>query len=285
MLLVIKIIKAAFYPDGSIQGQYITLDVAGVQSASSRWPLTNLNGKKPLLAWGKHAGEYLLTFTWTNSSGVQFPVFNHIQKVYPATNPYTHDAVLLIDFSGWTKDKYPTGVAYDPCTEKFVVLFDHVYQYVPNLVVDVWAAAVHKIDHATYWYGHVAYRWSEERGGGISFVTDDNLPAACGVMDKLVYTYTHIDGKSIYASDLRGNNSITAPSYQRETVSRHHLITWFNLPGANPYWQPSISSGSTRAELLVVFNAEWIAPAEPNYDVWGAIVKVPVKYFFPLTMR
>jgi hypothetical protein len=269
-----------------IRGFYVTLNhLTGADWWGVTYNLSDVNGTKPLIAWGKHSGRYLLTHTFT-SFGIKFPVYTHVHDLNPGVDPYAHPAVTLINFVGWSNDKYPTGVAYDPCTEKFIVLFDHVFKPDPaDFVVDVWAAAIHKTNPVTYWYNHVAYRWSEERGGGISFVTDDNLPAACGSMDKLVYTYTHINSKRIYASDLRGNNSITAPSYQRDHHDHHHQIAWFLLPVMNPYWQPSISSGSTRAEMLVVFNAEWIAPADPNYDVWGAIVKVPVKYLFPLMMR
>lgn len=275
------------YPDGSIQGQYITIDAAGVQSASSRWHLTNLNGKKPLLAWGKHAGEYLLTYTWTNSLDVQFPVFNHIQGAYTATVPYTHGATYLIDFSHWSNDKYPTGVAYDPCTEKFVVLFDHIYKTDPtDFVVDIWAAAIHKTAPSLYWYNDVAYRWGEERGGGISFITADDLPAVCGVMDKLIYTYTYHGREEIYATDLRGNNNPLATHYRREGDSKHRIVAEFNYPGVHPYWHPTVAGGSTRAKALVVFNAEYLWPEwENNYDVWGAIVKAPAKYFLPIMVR
>jgi len=276
------------HKDGYIKGNYITLNSTGVQLASSTWPLANVPGKKPFLAWGMHAAEYFLAFTWKSGGGIKFPVYTHLSGTYPATNPYTHAATFLLDFTYWANDKYATGVAYDPCTQKFVVLFDYVYNPNPSsLVVDVWAAAVHKTGQLTYWASDLAFRPSEERGAGISFITADDLQASCGVMDKLVYTYLHVDGETIYVTDLRGNNDITAPHYRRDQEGEHQkVITFSSSWGVRAGGLPNISGGSTLGGAMLVYTADTFWPEEDqDYNVWGRIVRSAVKTYLPLSVR
>lgn len=266
-----------------IRGRYLYVyELFGVTSASPQKNLSNIPGRKPYVAVGKNFGYYMITFTQT-VAGVESPVYNHIYEYPPPDhieNVYVYAAKYVLDFSAdphWTnKNKWATGITYDPCTEHFIILFD--FDYSGNYtIVDVYMAAIHKLTQNTNWSGHIANRNFSERSGGISFVTNYIQTPTCGVMNKLVVTYTNYQENKIYAVEVRGNNNTITPIYDRDL--------WFNqyslmLPGnGEVYSTPNIAGGSTNAELLIVYDLKYIDDFDPNnpaifYNVYGRLVHV-----------
>lgn len=266
-----------------IRGNYLTVyENLGIQSVSTQRNLSNLSGKRPYLAVGKNFGYYMITFTQT-VVGVEYPVYNHIYESPPPPSfpdAYVYTAKYVLDFSAdphWTnKNKWATDITYDPCTEHFIILFD--FDYSGNRTkVDVYMAAIHKLTQNTNWSGHIANRNFREESGGISFVTNYIQPPTCGMMDKLVVTYTNYQENKIYAVEVRGNNNTIAPIYDRDVFANQYSLM---LPGnGNVYSTPNIAGGSTNAELLIVYDLKYIDDFDPNnpsifYNVYGWRVHV-----------
>lgn len=170
-------------------------------------------------------------------------------------------------------------MAYDPCSQKFILLFDHVWS---GADVDVRYSIIHKTFGDVYGLPFIAFTSWVERSGDISFITDDNLPAACGTMDKLVVTYTDWTNNRIYAADLRGNNHLSNPIYSVDPVSRHYIVQAF-ASNVDPFWRPTISSGASRAEMFVAFNAHPTSPSD--YNAYGRLIKSPAQTFIPALFR
>ena len=215
---------------------------------------------------------------------VKIPVFTHIYDSDPGVgNPaYAHAAVDAYDFTAWgDHDKRATGAAYDPCTEKFILLWDYENETtngdVAFSMIDKTAGTVHSM-------GWIAATDKSELSGDISFVTDDSLPAACGLMDKLIVTYVNVDNViQINAAELQGNSQVIDSSYSVDPKSKHLLV--YEYP-AFKNGNMSISSGSTLAEMFIAFNEFIYSSGIPNDDIYGRIIRVPVnKNYLPLLMR
>ena len=286
----------AFERNGSkILGRYIALNSAGIVPpsfpSSFIYKLTDKDGQRPYITWGKDSGYYLLAYTRTETTvtpNVQYPVFTHVYDSNPGNIvlfAYAHDAVDAGDFTGMPNDKWATGVAYDPCTQKFVLLWDY-YNYtngdVAFSMVDKTAATVHAM-------GWIADTGKNESSGDISFVTDDSLTAACGLMDKLVVTYAETETGTyrINAAEVQGNSTVVNSSYTVAPTSDHLLV--YESADTIPNKAISISNGSSLWEMFVAF--DYFSPSSLTYDIFGRIIRAPEEQdesnyiFLPLLMR
>lgn len=264
-----------------IRGYYLTITPGGITAFSSRRNLSNEAGRRPYLAWGSGTFRYMLTFTFTYL-GVDYPVYNHLYDLATVgDDSYVSSTLYVLDsWTGFPNNKVATGVAYDPCTEHFLIMFDHDVS--GNLSqVNVWAAAIHKHNQGTRWHGPIANRSHREQSGGISFVTDDNLPAACGVMNKLAVIYTNYNENRFYALEVKGNNNKTSPVYTRDEFDDHFIVA--NLGQGQPLARPAISSGSENGEMLLVFDILYATTS----NIHGRLVHVwqSGNIFLPLILR
>lgn len=274
-----------------IRGRYLTINsTSGIQTQSEMKNLSNLSGKRPYVAVGKGFGYYMITYTRT-LIGVEYPMYNHLYESPPSPgflNAYVYDAAYVLDFSAspyWAnKNKWATGITYDPCTEHFIILFD--FDYSGNrTIVDIYMAAIHKLTRTTNWSGVIAIRNFREESGGVSFVTNYIQAPACGMMDKLVITYTNFHENKHYAVQVRGDNDKSNPSYSSDAFDKHHSLM---LPSNGlVYGTPNIAGGSVNAELLIVYDLKFTDPL--TYHVYGRLVHVREpfsgKLYLPLIVR
>jgi hypothetical protein len=219
------------------------------------------------------------------------PYYNKLyQAPVPSGNQYLYYAAVVdpSNVSG-INNKFSSGVAYDPCTEKFVVAFYHDFLG-SGSDYDVWAVAKLSTDVATgFTPFSVAFSGDNERNAAISFVTDSHLPAKCGSMDKLVVAYVNTN-LGVKAADLRGNNSTTAPAYTRDGTGDQLVVIpktgSITFDGIYPV---SITSGSSWARMFIAGQPKWTT-SPYDYDIWGRLVQVRTPgftepFFLPLVVR
>lgn len=253
-----------------LSGRYLTLGPNGIISQSGTKSLSNLSGRSPKLAWGKDTGTYLLAFTRKPPAANDDILYTHVYDAEPEGEiAYTHSAKQIITEPNiLTNDKEVKSIAYDPCTQHYIVLFDHQYSLHFR---DVWMAAIHKTNDQRSWLGTVANNNQQEFGGGISFVTNDHQFATCGQMNKLVATYANMSDFAIYAVEIRGNNNPVAPAYQVDPVDQHFKV--YQVNEFRPNWWPVITAGPGNSELFIALDTMFISDINDG-NVYGRIVHV-----------
>ena len=263
-----------FETNNNIRGMYITINPTnGSFTSTSEQDFSNLPGERPFIAYGN--GNFaMVTFTWTDpGSGDKFPMYNAVWANHQMIAPIGA-ANTVRDFSGspWEgTDKYATGITYDPCTEKFVLIFDHIHT--PGSIIDVWGAAIDaSLPFANHWNGVFAYDFTRQRSGGISFVAEDSISPTCGAMNKLVVTYTDWDNNRIYAVEIVGNSDNINPNYSNFVFSSSHFLV-SDLSPHLPHWRPAIYSSGYWGHMFIVYTLEQTSPFD-NFNVWGRIVEI-----------
>jgi hypothetical protein len=274
-----------------IKGKFFTLSSTGIPGSSVVYNLTGTTTSfLPYLAWGKGTGYYMLVYTYDNGSKL-VPYYNKLhQAPVPSGDQYLYYAATVDggNTSG-SNHKKSSGVAYDPCTQKFVVAFIHDYSGTGS-DYDVWAVA--KLSTALadgFTPFSVTFLANNELNAAISFVTDSHLPAKCGDMDKLVVAYLNTT-IGVKAADLRGNNSTTNPIYARDAPGDQLVV----IPKSDSIQfttssQVSIASGSSWARMFIAGQPKWTT-SPYDYDIWGRLVQVRTPgyteaFFLPLVVR
>jgi hypothetical protein len=265
-----------------IKGKFFTLSSTGISAESGIYNLTAAtNAGFPHLAWGVGTGYYMVTYTWMDSGGESFPMYNKVYD-YPVTagDQHIHNNAFVVSptFFSNDNDKYNYDVAFDPCTRKFLVSFYRLWGPNDN---DVYAVAKHSSSLASgFTPFSVAASFDNEYAGAISFVTDGYLTPACGSMDKLVVAYDN-NTVGIKAADLRGNSSTTNPVYVRDDYNRHLVVEPINASYSLINY-PAISSGRY-GELMIAYEPYWTSRGDG--DIWARIVEVRERTYLPLTLR
>jgi hypothetical protein len=265
-----------------IEGVWLRLSSTGISDYSGIILLesTTDDVSRPYMAWGKGTGRYMLTYRRYTSSQWR-PYYQHLYDVYTTPDQYSHGPAFVVPSTFETgTPTYPTGVTYDPCTQKFAIVFTNEWS---SSIFDVWVAYKHPTTATGYGHQDVAYAWAKEHLADISFVTDPHLTPACGRMDKMVVIYKNEDSGRILAADLLGNSSVTYPSYVIDYEYKHTVVaTNLALPPFSVYWSV-LSSGSKNANLFAAVFAN--APLSGGNNVYGRLLKVPDKNFMPLMLR
>ena len=236
---------------------------------------------------------YLVAYTWTDTSTSPrpaWPVYSHVYPTYQSSgNQYRHDTMFLI-FSGDLEDdhrKYSTGVAYDACADKFVVVFtyDSAGDDMDN---DVGARPVHKNASVVDDFFWIAASVDQEVSGDISFIEDYHLTGTPPHASKLVVAYSRWTGslpEGIYATDLLSNCSTTNTSYKKDPTWKHFLVAEpYSVLGSFVSY-PSITGAGGYKQFLVAYNYTENTPSGYREYVNGRLMDASEKNFLPLNNK
>jgi hypothetical protein len=265
-----------------IKGRFFTLTNMGISAMSAIYDLTDAKQSSgPALAWGKGTGYYLVTYKWSFTGKNQAMYSKVYDSPVSSGDQYVHGNAVVDNPSVGLNNKFSTDVAFDPCTQTFVVSFH--YDYAGDASdIDIYAVAKNAGSSA---FGYIPFSVANsiqnESQGVISFVTDNHLAPKCGAMDKLVVAYNNFQ-VGIKAADLRGNSNTADPLYARDEYFNHLVVasnsgSWIKI-------HPAISSGSAQAEMFIAYNPLYQYSPWDN-DVWGRIVDVRLRTYLPLITR
>jgi len=188
-----------------------------------------------------------------------------------------------------SNDKSSTGVAYDACSDKFVVTFTYDW-YGDGSDLDVGAGIISSLNQTGYGMFWIALSDDNEFSADISFIEDYHLTNAPPHASKLVVAYSRWGGsvpEGIYATDLRSNCSETTPSYSIDPNTEH-----FHVQAASPSFgssvsQPSITGSGGVSQFLVAWTDVTGGTAGYEYDVMGRLMDASEgnSIFLPLIVR
>lgn len=259
--------------DRRIAGVFLGVDSGGISDLSTPRFLTDTtDAYRPRLAWGIGTDLYMVTYIRLDKD--QMRVDAKFNKVLAGPvwsgDQYIHSSRYVVpqghpELKGSTLEP---DVAYDPCTEKFVIVFTHwgddgddVHAIAKGVTLEV----------DLFQPFDVAVTSLDEHSPAISFVKGDQYTPSCGAMDKLVVVYQN-SYLGIMAADLRGNSSKTNPTYVVDPVSEHFVVD-VNTSLLN-HRSPAISSGSSRAEMFIVYSSCRERLTKEIHSVRGRIVEV-----------
>ncbi len=274
-----------FESDQGIMGFYVTLDGFGVQAGGLQ-NFSDRPGERPFITYG--TGDVaMITFTWTDpDSGERFPMYNPVSASRHGNAPL-QEAKFVRDFSGapWEgTDKEASGITYDPCTEKFVLIYDHIET--PGSISDVWGAAIGaNPPYDNYWNGPFAYGFTQQRGGDISFLTAEGYSASCGAMNKLVVTYTDLSENSVYAVEVTGNNDTSNPNYTNSQSSAEHFLVDELSASLIPLEQlvkPVISGSDYQGRMMIAYSVPELLFGS---NIFGRLIDIRFSIYLPLILR
>jgi len=278
-----------------IEGRFMDMTSSGVSNSSNpKFEISTTTGYSPYVAMGDYG--YMVAYTNDNTisgSLAAWPVFSHVYPTYHSSgDQYRHGTTLVIgsgDIHDDSNDKYSTGVAYDACADKFVVLFTYDWNG-DGSDLDVGVGIISSLDQTGYPGFWIAYSFDNEFSADISFIEDYHLTNAPPHASKLVVAYSRWGGsvpEGIYATDLRSNCSETSPSYSSDPQAEH-----FHVQAASPIFgssvsQPSITGSGGVSQFLVAWTDITGGTAGYEYDVMGRLMDASDgnSIFLPLIVR
>lgn len=273
----------AYQNDGThIKGRYIDIDSGGIAGLSEVYALTDADGAgRPHLAWGRGSGTYLVAYNERLASGEVRPsythVFDHDNPLRTGIQLHPSQPVLSADFYATGKDAFVTDVAFDPCTQRYLLSINYD-AFGDGSNFDLWGAVVDAINPITSGAFPIAETPASEHGGAICFITADHEMPACGSMDRLVVTYINAE-MGLMAAELRGNSNPTAPSYAGDPADQHLLVAHHS----NMFLITSVRLKSDSMRMLVAYERNF--PFSESYDVFGSFLAVRSQIYLPLVMR
>ncbi len=220
--------------DDFIRGRFMIVEVDGME-VPVHDPFRVSSGDEaydPLVAWGDSAGTYMVVYRWPgNESYASSGIYTHLSDTYQGDVEYLHDGTWLINPLDLPYDKWPSGVAFDPVTEKYLVLFTYDY-YDNGSDYDIRMTIKHESDLINYGPGGgivIADLGSgvDETGGSISFLTSPWWAANFDIgPDKLAVAYVRSDYivSGVMTVVITGNGSTSNPGYTVPSETEHTLI-------------------------------------------------------------
>ena len=246
----------------------------------------------PFIAWNIHQGRYLVVYT-SNVYGIHQAVgcFQHVYDVYqPSGDQYTEGSQLLHGSPSGNPDYspyYPTSLAFDPCTESFII----TYTWRTEDDSDVKLTIVPAIGTSGIHLPDVANGFLYEDSAVIDHISTP-MNYTCGEMDKLVLAYTRqsdygVEG-GILTVDLIGNNNPGAPEYTIPNVNEHTFIVESSSYAIQ--YKPSIAGSGVDGEFFISFTNIRDEELHYSYDVLGQILNAAPRdtehlNFIPLLTR
>jgi len=286
-------------PNTYIYGRFMDIDSNGVHTPShAPFPVTTTYGgtaieyvSDPMVAWGWNAGAYIVVGTANMDKGDDFGFFSLVYETHQGIGEdqyMTSGTHYLVDpfisseeFWEWLDyDIVPTGVTYDPCTQKFLVLFTHDW----NGTSSDFDILLQMVDGATM--NRVGYpiwiAWSEESetSGDISFLTNAFYASFYEIgPDRAAVTYQRGgSNEGIMTTVIEGNCSTSNPDYNVFDVDGHVLV---KSPAAHVQFAgvdaPAVAGSDGEGKYLVVFK-ETIPALDPVEDIRGVIYHAQDEY-------
>lgn len=274
------------YNHNQIKGRYIDVDSSGINLLGDLYDLSDASfARKPYLVWGKNSGTYLVAYDEQLGSGEFIPGFTHVHDHYDSSLGqkfyHSNTSALPSEFSPYDYDASVTDITFDPCTQKYLVLYEYDTEG-DKSNIDLWAAIIHETDPINMGVFSIADSLENEHSGAISFISAVNHPAACGAMDKLVVAYVNT-AVGVMTVELRGNDHTLIPNYSVDPVEQHLLIQ--QKASSFELQHPMITNEPTGTELLIAYERYWIASGD--YDILGRYIHIQsqLPYYLPLVMR
>ena len=277
----------AYQQDGTdIKGRYIGVNDEKFVVLSDVYDLASVIAvDQPRLAWGRDQGTFLLAYNEQAAAGETRPSFTHLYDQYDPTASdirlHPSAPVLPAELFPPDNDALVSDIAFDPCTEQFVLTIDYDEAGNPS-GFDLWAAMVHASQPNTTGVFTIANSTAKEHGGAIHFITPDDAHPPCGNRDRLVVAYIN-DQAGLLAAELRGNSHPSAPSYEVDPVKQHLLVA--NHTIMYQVSSPSLTHHAQDMGVLVVYEHHYLASEE--YDIWGNFLSINTYnyLYLPLVMR
>ena len=232
-------------PISNIMGRFMQIDSNGVHEPyHSPFLVTTTYGgtaissvSDPMVTWGWNAGAYIVVGTANMDTGDDFGFFSLVHETYQSTGDQymTSGTHYLVDpfidgEEGWewlTNDIVPTSVTYDPCTEKFLVLFTHDWNGTStdfDLLLQMvdGVPTMNRVDYPIW----IAWSSESETSGDISFLTNAWYASQYDIgPDRAAVAYHRGgDNEGIITTVIEGNCSSSNPYYSVLDISDHVLV-------------------------------------------------------------
>jgi hypothetical protein len=239
----------------------------------------------PHVAWGDSAGTYMVVYRWPgNTEYASSGIFTHLLDTYQesSVNQYLYNGTWLVTPTDLPYDKWPSDVAFDPVTEKYLVLFSYDCLDTGS-DFDIRMTIKHESD----WFGYgpgsgieVAFLGSgiDETGGRISFLTSPWWAANFDIgPDKLAVAYIRSDSETsgiengIVTVVITGNGSTSAPEYTVPAETEHTLVK-APFPSLNSFvTRPAVVGRDGLGDYMVTWT-DYLSGFVSPYDVNGMIL-------------
>ena len=249
----------------NIHGAYIDITASGISATPYLVTITDIhNCSGPHVAWSDYGASYLVAYTWTdNSDGETFPTHSVLHDTYQGSS----SASIMTDeqysvYTGvdpWYEDlhnKYTTGVTYDFCSEKFIIIYTYDFPG-DGTDYDIHASATNYNGTTLYGPFTIAGSGAQETGADISFIADPIPAIANDAPCKFVTAfsrsghYSGIDG--IMTTEIKGNCSYSSPNYTAPFSSDHILVDEASPIFGSGVYSPAITGGSN-SEFFVSYD-------------------------------
>ena len=272
------------YERSQVKGTYVDVDNSGINYVSPVYDLSDaIAAGRPYLAWGNGVGTYLVAYTEQKSTGEILPGYTHvIEHDDPLVDiKYLHPSTPAVPpgFSPSGYDALVSDVAFDPCTQKFLISIDYDAAG-DGSNFDVWTAILHSTDSINFTPMAVADSPGSEHSSAISFVTTDSQSPSCGAMDRLLVGYIN-DEVGLMAVELRGNSSSSTPVYTCDAAHQHHVVECHT--SSDRVNAVRILGGAGERRFLMVYQIN--QPFSSDEDIWGKFVRLLDLVYLPLVMR
>jgi len=264
-----------------IHGKFIYTYTGGISSYSATaYPLDVYDGINPYLAFGKGTGTYLLTYDYYFGDPYYeyAPVYNHLYDVYVSGDKYVHSG-FYPSYTGMSlyQPKYTIAAAYDPCLQKYVLMWR--YYYDSTWRYDIRVHVISPTSGSTYGSGWLNATTADSYAGDIAFVTDSHAAPVCGPGDRFVATYKNA-GDGVYVTDIWGTGTVSSPVYVWNG-SAYHYEAASDMSGLIGYY-PVIASGA-RGKVMIAWN--WYFTSTLDDDVWARMIRVFWTDFLPIMAK
>ena len=282
--------------DENIYGRYMDITSSGVSDSSpSLVEITDIDRSTgPHVAWSNYGSSYLVAYTWTdNIDGETFPVASVLYDTYQGSSSASIMAdewpAVGIGADPWyddLHDKSTTGVAYDFCSEKFIIVYTYDF-FGDGTDYDIHASATNSDGANLYGPFTIAGSSAQETGADISFIADPIPAIANDAPCKFVTAFSRsghssgIDG--IMTTEIKGNCSYSSPDYTTPPSSEHILVAEPSGPFGSGVLSPAIIGGND-SEFFVSYD-DVTGGFVYQYSVLGKLFRSGLYNFLPLIIR
>ena len=272
-----------------IDGRYMSMNAStGVDEASSspNFAISDLNNEyRPFVAWSEPDQNYMVAYTWPYAGGGQrWPAYSVVMEYYDyGTPPVLKGTTYGIDSDlGNENEKYSNGIAYDNCSEQYVIMVGHDYNG-DGSDYDVYASVIDGGGFSIWGTIPIAITYAQENSPDISYIKDAEFAMFNPTPDRLVITYYrdgYLDLDGIIATDLRGNCDPNNPWYSTDPAYLHSVVL---NSGGDEYLtrDPSITGSNDGREFFVAFTYLDVG----DYDIYGRYMTIVDKNFLPILLK
>ncbi len=274
-----------------IDGRYMHLDPTnGIETGSSspNFAISTLeNEHNPHVAWSEPDENYMVAYTWpATGGGEMYPVHSVVMEDWHPVYSQIVQGTSYSIATEWLEhtNKYVTGIAYDNCSENYVIVFTHDY-YDNGTDYDVFVTVIDSENYLLHGLTTIAASSASEHSADISYLKDADAAEGDPAPDKLVLAYVRDgdeDPNGIVATDLRGNCNPINPSYEIDFYLNHYVVISANGFDYQTRY-PAITGSNNWWEFFVAFSDDTSGQGFGiDYDIFGRYMDAADKTYLPL---